>query len=151
MADHAAWNPPRPLAANVKAIETHLTIRPVRIDMETHLVRRPVYGGAPRRPQTERLWRCTLWGGQSQGGRGGKRGEKGRRVQVFGCGGCRPGVNRTPGPPARYRCASISLRPCRAGPPLTGRRTRCISIAFTFAAPRATSHPAAPLTLPKLA
>ena len=48
MADHAAWNPPRPLAANVKAIETHLTIRPVRTDMETHLVRRPVYGGPGR-------------------------------------------------------------------------------------------------------
>ena len=33
---------------------------------------------------------------------------------------------------------------CRAGPPLTGRRTAYISIAFTFAAPRtmrATPHP----------
>ena len=50
MADHAAWNPPRPLAANVKAIETHLTIRPVRTDMETHFVRRPVYGGTARPP-----------------------------------------------------------------------------------------------------
>ena len=38
-----------------------------------------------------------------------------------------------------------------AGPPLTGRRTRCISIAFTFAAPRATSPPAPPPTLPKSA
>ena len=48
MADHAAWNPPRPLAANVKAIETNLTVRTVRTDMETHLVRRPVYGGPAR-------------------------------------------------------------------------------------------------------
>ena len=43
---------------------------------------------------------------------------------------------------------------CRAGPPLTGRRTTCVSITLTSAAPRtlwATSPPAPPLTLPKSA
>ena len=43
---------------------------------------------------------------------------------------------------------------CRAGPPLTGRRTRWVSMAITSTAPRtlrATPHPATPRTLPKLA
>ena len=43
---------------------------------------------------------------------------------------------------------------CRAGPPLTGRRTTCVSITLTFAALytlRATPHPAPPAALPKLA
>ena len=42
----------------------------------------------------------------------------------------------------------------RAGPPLTGRRTTCISMTFTFTAPRtlrATPYPAVPRTLPKSA
>ena len=68
MADHAAWNPPRPLAANVKAIETHLTIRPVRTDMETHLVRRPVYGGPARQERIKKPRKAILRG--VQGSRG---------------------------------------------------------------------------------
>ena len=80
MADHAAWNPPRPLAANVKAIETHLTIRPVRTDMETHLVRRPVYGG-PGRMKLKKLPRNAILRGV-QGSCGPLVG--GRRIETAG-------------------------------------------------------------------
>ena len=56
------------------------------------------------------------------------------KVPPFRCGGRRPGVRRTPGPPARLGYVAISLRSCRAGPPLTGRRIACISISLKLAA-----------------
>ena len=69
----------------------------------------------------------------------------------------RPRRPTVDGAPPLVHLHNLNAGGCRAGPPLTGRRTTCISITLTPRHPappltlRATSHPAAPLTLPKLA
>ena len=59
-----------------------------------------------------------------------------------------------PWTPRKIALRGFFVRSCRAGPPLTGRRTTCISMTFTFAALRTlreTPRPAMPHTLPKSA
>ena len=61
---------------------------------------------------------------------------------------------RDPWTPRTVSLRVFFIRSCRAGPPLTGRRTTCISITLTFTAPRtlrATPRPTLPRTLPKSA
>ena len=53
----------------------------------------------------------------------------------------RPRRPTVDGAPPLVHLHNLYAGRCRAGPPLTGRRTTCISIAFTFATPRATSPP----------
>ena len=66
----------------------------------------------------------------------------------------RPRRPTVDGAPPSVHLHTLYAGGIRAGPPLTGRRTRYISMTLTFAALytlRATPRPAMPQTLPKLA